>query len=145
MRLSYPHKHITSEGCWLRHQWFGLGFCHDDNLVQVILISDNMGRQWQVGYVQIIALGQSGLCLLSILFSFVLLYFGLLISKILLTIVGYDTIRCPSGSVHPSGSDNPSNNNASYLYIILIIVNIRFQIHIPLKLPSGFQSFFFTL
>ena len=38
MRLTYPHKHIMSEGCCDTHQWCGLGFCHDDrvNLFQGI-------------------------------------------------------------------------------------------------------------
>ena len=38
MRPSYTHKHITLEGCCLRHRWCGLGFCHDDcvNLFQGI-------------------------------------------------------------------------------------------------------------
>ena len=38
MRLSYPHKHITSEGFCFRHRWCEVGFRHDDrvNLFQCI-------------------------------------------------------------------------------------------------------------
>ena len=32
MRLSYPHKDITSEGCCLKHQWCGLGFRRNDRV-----------------------------------------------------------------------------------------------------------------
>ena len=32
MRLSYPHRDITSEGCCRRHRWCGLGFCLEDRV-----------------------------------------------------------------------------------------------------------------
>ena len=32
MRLSYPHKDITSKACYLGHRWCGLGFRHDDRV-----------------------------------------------------------------------------------------------------------------
>ena len=32
MRLSYPHKDITSEGCCRRHRWCRLGFRLDDRV-----------------------------------------------------------------------------------------------------------------
>ena len=51
MRPSYPHKHITSEGCCLRHRWCGLGFCHDDRVNLFQGISHPNIRQYKMSMV----------------------------------------------------------------------------------------------
>ena len=88
--LSYPHKDIMSEGCCLRHRWCGLGFRHDDRVNLFLCINHPNIRWYGTSVVGWLCLdhnsgwsGETGS--LSSLFSFFLLYFGLLISDRLLT------------------------------------------------------------
>ena len=94
MRLSYPHKDITLEGCRLRHRWCGLGFGHNDHVYLFQGISHPNIQRYGTSVVGWLCLDHSlGVewVLLSNLFSFFLYYFGLLISNRLLIVVLQDT------------------------------------------------------
>ena len=59
MRLSYPHRDITSEGFCRRHRWCGLGFRLDDRVYLFQGISHSNIRQYGTSVVGWLCLDHS--------------------------------------------------------------------------------------